>query len=291
MKEKFDSFTPFLQAVLLFTIGAVSFILISIIVTLVMTISYPEMPVDNLTIQLKSFPVQYMFINFMPFQLGFLLTPGIVYSYLTKDAEKIISKPKLSTIVWSLLLFVSVFFLLPFISEINLDITKFLGVYEGLVAAKEIADEQLTSLVGKSGSMSFFAALLIIGLITGIAEEFAFRRFLFHHMLNSTKKLTLSLISSSVIFALLHFNYIQILPLFSFGLVLGMMYYVSGSIIPGIIMHALNNILNVYWLANDNFPSWMNELDLVATIPATVLLLGLIVFRFQTKNNQMKSEK
>jgi membrane protease YdiL (CAAX protease family) len=281
MKEKFDSFTPFLQAVLLFTIGAVSFILISIIVTLVMTISYPEMPIDNLSRQLKAFPVQYMFINFMPFQLGFLLTPGIIYSQLTKDSENILSKTKLSTVIWSFLLFASVFFLLPFISEINLDITKFLGAYEGLIKAKEIADEQLSGLVGESGSISFYSALLIIGLITGISEEFAFRRFLFHHMLQNTKKLALSLISSAVIFALLHFNYIQILPLFSFGLVLAMMYYVSGSIIPGIIMHALNNILNVYWLANDNFPSWMNELDLVATIPATVLLLGLIIFRLR----------
>lgn len=291
MKEKFYSFTPFLQAVLLFVIGAVSFILISIIVSLVMTISYPEMPVDDLNIQLKSFPVQYMFVNFMPFQLGFLFTPGLVYTYLTKDSERIICKPKLPTIIWSLLLFVSVFLLLPFISEINLDITKLIGVYEGLVATKEIADEQLIALVGESGSMSFYAALLIIGVITGIAEEFAFRKFLFHHILQNTKKLSLSLISSAFIFALLHFNYIQILPLFSFGLVLGMMYYVSGSIIPGIIMHALNNILNVYWLAHDNFPSWMNELNLKVTIPATVFLLGLIVFRSKMKNNQMKSEK
>ncbi|PWH85616.1 CPBP family intramembrane glutamic endopeptidase [Brumimicrobium oceani] len=292
MKEKFDSFTPFLQAILLFVVGAVAFILISIITTLVITIIYPEMPVDDLNLQLKAFPIQYMFVNFMPFQLGFLLTPGLVYTYLRKDADNILAKPKAVTVLWSFLLFISVFFLLPFISEINLDITKFLGAYEALVAAKEIADKQLAGLVGESGSASFYSSLLIIGVITGIAEEFAFRKFLFHHMLVNTKKLSLSLISSAVIFALLHFNYIQILPLFSFGLVLAMMYFVSGSIIPGIIMHALNNILNVYWLANDNFPSWMNELDLKTTIPATLLLLGLIVFHLRRQNSsQMKREK
>ena len=283
MKEKYGTFSPFLQAILLFAIGAVSFILISIIVTLLMTVVYPEMPVDNLNIQLKAFPIQYMFINFMPFQLGFLLTPGIVYTYLTKDLDRILSKPKPSTVLWSFLLFTSVFFLLPFISEINLAITKYVGAYEGLITAKNIADKQLQGLVGESGSMSFYSAILLIGLMTGITEEFAFRRFLFHHMLTSTRKLTLSLISSAFIFALLHFNYIQFLPLFSFGLVLGMMYYVSGSIIPGILMHALNNILNVYWLANDNFPSWMDKLELQMMIPATVLLLGLLVYQFRGK--------
>lgn len=278
MKEKFNSFTPFLQAILLFIVGAVAFLIISIIFSLVITMVYPEMPIDNLNIQLKSFPVQYMFVNFMPFQLGFLLTPGIVYSYLTKDSARIISKPKFATVFWSFLLFVSAFFLLPFFSEINIAITKYLGAYEALAIAKEAADEQLTGLVGESGSMSFYASLLFIGLITGIAEEFAFRKFLFNHMLRNTKNFTIALLSSSIIFALLHFNYIQLLPLFSFGLVLGMMYYVSGSIVPGIIMHAGNNMINVYWLANDSFPTWMNEMELQMVIPATVLLIGLLVY-------------
>jgi membrane protease YdiL (CAAX protease family) len=281
MKEKFNSFSPFLQAVMLFLVGTVSFILISIIITLVVTTMYPNMPVDNISLQLKAFPVQYMFINFFPFQMGFLLTPGVVYSILTRDSEKVINKPKFPTVIWSFLLFASAFFLLPFFGEINIEIIKYLGAYKDLMAEKEISDEQLRGLVGEIGSTSFYSSLLIIGVFTGVSEEFAFRKFLFQHMLINTKKLTLSLFSSAFIFALLHFNYIQMLPLFSFGLVLGMMYYVSGSIIPGIVMHAANNVLNVYWLANDSFPSWMSEIDLKTTIPATLLLLGLMVFQFR----------
>lgn len=278
MKEKYDSFTPFFQAVILFVIGFISFILISIVVSLVTSALYPSMPVDDINLQLKAFPVQYMFVNFMPFQLGFLLIPGILYSNLTKGSERILEKPRFKTILWSFLLFICAFFLLPFFGEINLEITKYLGMYEDLMVAKEASDAQLKGLVGAPSSMSFYASLMIIGLVTGIAEEFAFRRFLFHHILVSSKKLTLALFLSAAIFALLHFNYIQLLPLFSFGLVLGMMYYVSGSIVPGIIMHAGNNIINVYWLANDSFPSWMNEMELQMVIPATVLLMGLMIF-------------
>ncbi|WP_107037402.1 CPBP family intramembrane glutamic endopeptidase [Brumimicrobium mesophilum] len=278
MKEKFQSFSPFQQAISLIIVGAVAFIMISIVVSILMTVIYPEMPIDNLSIQLKSFPVQYMFVNFLPFQLGFLLTPGIVYTYLSKDSEQLLLKPQFKTVIWSFLLFVCAFFMLPFFSEINISITQYLGVYEDLVAAKVLADEQLTGLVGESGSMSFYSALLLIGVITGIAEEFAFRKFLFNHMLISSKKLSLSLLSSALIFALLHFNYIQIIPLFVFGLALSLMYYVSGSIIPGIIMHAANNMINVYWLSTDSFPSWMNEMEIQMVIPATVLLIGLLIY-------------
>src|SRR5690554_8079920 len=76
-----------------------------------------------------------------------------------------------------------------------------------------------------------------------------------------------SILISAVVFAVLHFNYIQIIPLLVFGVALGLMYYVSGSIIPGIVVHALNNILNVYWLSEDTFPTWMMEIDLKITIP------------------------
>src|SRR5690554_7401774 len=112
----------------------------------------------------------------------------------------------------------------------------------------------LKSLVGPVGSTSFIIAVLIIGVITGIAEELAFRRFLFHHILKNNKKVMPCILISAVVFAVLHFNYIQIIPLLVFGVALGLMYYVSGSIIPGIVVHALNNILNVYWLSEDTFP-------------------------------------
>lgn len=131
------------------------------------------------------------------------------------------------------------------------------------------------------GSSTFYVAVLIIGLITGVAEELVFRRFLFHHMYKNSGKLMLSLASSAFIFALLHFNYLQILPLFIFGIVLAMMYYVSGSIWPGIIAHSLNNIVNLYWLANNDLPQWITHIDLKVTIPSTILLMGLIFYYFK----------
>jgi hypothetical protein len=283
MKERFNSISPFLQAISLFLIGAVAFSVISMISSVVIGMLYPNLPSGDLATQLHSFPVQYMFIHFLPFQLGFLLTPGLVYMHLSNDSERSVRKIKLKFIIWSLLLFIAAFFLLPFFGEINLEIVKFLGFHEELITQKESADKQLAQLIGPFGSQSFYVGMLIIGLVTGIAEEFAFRRFLLHHMLLNTNKVALSIFSSAFIFALLHFNYIQMLPLFSFGIVLGLMYYVSGSIIPGIVAHALNNALNVYWLATDSFPEWMMEIDLKTTIPSTLLLMGLTIFYLKRK--------
>lgn len=283
MKEKYQSLSPFLQASFLLLIGAVSVVLLSVIISIIISVLYPEMPTNDISIQLSSYPVQYMLIQFLPFQLGFLLIPALLYIKLEPDEENLIRKPQFQFIVWSVLLFTCAFFLLPFFNEINIQLIQSLGVFDELLAQKESSDRMLKSLVGPVGSTSFIIAVLIIGVITGIAEELAFRRFLFHHILKNNKKVMPSILISAVVFAVLHFNYIQIIPLLVFGVALGLMYYVSGSIIPGIVVHALNNILNVYWLSEDTFPTWMMEVDLKITIPSTLLLMGLIFYYIRKK--------
>ncbi len=280
MKEKFESISPFLQTVFLFLIGTVTFVALSMLISVLMGVIYPNMPAEDLKVQMNFFPVQYMLIQFLPIQLGFLLTPGIIYLWLSKKSKLIKSQGK-DFFVWAFLLFISVFLLLPLLGQINAEATKLVGAYQSLVDHKSMADEQLHLVIGDVGSSSFYIAILIIGLITGGAEELLFRRFLFHHMIKNTGKLLLSLVSSSILFALLHFNYLQILPLFVFGVVLAMMYYTSGSIWPGIVAHSLNNMVNVYWLANDSIPYWMEHIDLKITIPSTLLLMGLVIYYFK----------
>lgn len=283
MKSKFNSYTPFLQASLLFIIGVVAFTIFSIVFSLIIDWKYPEILGASIEQQYSQYAIQFMIINFLPIQLGLMLTPGLLYLYLARGQTRVILKPKLKFVIWSVLLFLSVFFLLPFLSDINVAITKWFGAYEGLVRQKQMSDQMLTTVIGEVGSTTFYFSILTIGVVTGIAEELAFRRFLFHHMLTNTRKLGLSLISSSVIFALLHFNYIQMLPLFTFGMVLALMYYASGSIIPGIVAHAANNIINVYWLATGTFPYWLEEIELKITIPSTILLMGLLIYFFRKK--------
>lgn len=281
MKERFNLFSPFAQALLLFIIGAVAYIVYSMLINVLIGTIYPDMPTADLKVQMDSFPIQYMLVTFLPVQLGFLLTPGIIYLGLSRKSSNLIKNKGNGSIVWAFLLFITVFLLLPLFGQINAEITKLIGAYQSLTFNKNLSDHQLTLLIGNVGSSTFYVAVLIIGLITGVAEELVFRRFLFHHMYKNSGKLMLSLASSAFIFALLHFNYLQILPLFIFGIVLAMMYYASGSIWPGIIAHSLNNIVNLYWLANNDLPQWITHIDLKVTIPSTILLMGLIFYYFK----------
>lgn len=286
MKDRINSLSPFTQVIALILVGGISFVLFSIISTLVVTSLYPEIPTSNIGILYDKYPVQFMFLYYLPFQLGFLFTPGLLYYLISKDQDsKLFTVQPFKWVAWSFLLFLSVFLLLPFFSLLNESITQYLGVYEVLFQEKQLGDEQLSRLIGGNAStLAYVSGLIFIGLITGIAEELAFRRFLFRHMLVHTNKLWLSVMGSAFIFALLHFNYIQFIPLMAFGIALALMYKVSGSIWPGIAVHALNNVLNVYWLRHDNFPDWMEYVEPKITIPSTLLLMGLIWFKYLKKH-------
>src|SRR5690554_3591285 len=158
MKEKYNSISPFFQVVLLFAIGTIAFIVISMFTSVIIGFLYSEIPTQDTNALLASYPVQYMFIHFLPFQLGFLLVPGLIYIALKE--EKVVKKTELRFVVWSILLFIVAFFLLPFFSEINLRIIDFFGYKDILTLEKEASDQQLTQLIGNFGSLSFYMSLL-----------------------------------------------------------------------------------------------------------------------------------
>lgn len=285
MKKRINELTPFSQVMALILLGGVSFVLIMIISSLIVSSLYPQIPTNDISVLYEKFPVQFMALYYLPFQVGFLLTPGLIYVWLTGDSSpKYFGYKGIKWVFWSFLLFLVVFCLLPFFSDINESIAQYLGVYEDLIRQKILSDEQLVKLFGeKASTISFIVALILIGVLTGIAEELAFRRFLFRHMLINTNKYWMSVLVSAFVFALLHFNYIQFIPLMAFGIVLALMYQVSGSIWPGVIVHALNNMLNVYWLRFNSFPKWMDSVDPKITIPSTILLMGLIWYKYLRK--------
>jgi membrane protease YdiL (CAAX protease family) len=280
MKERFQLLSPFSQLIVLILVGAVSFMILSMLLTTLISMVYPDMPLNDLKVQQRSFPVQFMMMYYFPFQFGLFLIPSLIYSQWSDQENSSILKKSWSGVAWSVLLFVCVFLLLPFLSEINNWFNQALGVLDYLEATKLNSDELMAELIGKPGELSFIVGVLIVGLLTGIAEEFAFRKVLFSHMLNHTRKLGLSLLANALIFALLHFNFLQMIPLFMFGLVLGMVFYFSGSIWVGVVLHVLNNIVNLWWLATDSFPDWMNSVHLELTIPSTLLLMGLLIIKF-----------
>ncbi len=83
---------------------------------------------------------------------------------------------------------------------------------------------------------------LVIGLLAPLSEEIVLRGAILKELLKSEKLSTWTAIAiSALFFALVHMNPAQMPHAFLIGLLLGWMYYRTGSILPGVAYHWANN--------------------------------------------------
>ncbi len=82
---------------------------------------------------------------------------------------------------------------------------------------------------------------LVICIFAPLVEEVVFRGAILKVLLQGCRSHWLAIIISAVLFAIVHANPIQMPHAFLIGLMLGWMYYRTHSIIPGIVVHWVNN--------------------------------------------------
>src|SRR6185295_11914122 len=88
--------------------------------------------------------------------------------------------------------------------------------------------------------VGFLAVVLAGGVLAPIAEELYFRGFVFRSYLQARGPLV-AYGGTSLLFATLHLNLPALLPILVLSLLLCLAYRRTGSIIPSIVGHALNN--------------------------------------------------
>ncbi|GAB3401207.1 type II CAAX endopeptidase family protein [Schumannella luteola] len=90
-----------------------------------------------------------------------------------------------------------------------------------------------------SGPLGLVLQLLFIAVLTPIGEEFAFRGVLTNAL--QRYGAVLSVIASTIVFALAHGVNLALVPAVAVGAVSGVLFVRSKSVWPGVIVHAVNN--------------------------------------------------
>jgi membrane protease YdiL (CAAX protease family) len=106
----------------------------------------------------------------------------------------------------------------------------------------DIVKEELTMII--RSPYGFF----VVGLLAPCCEELGFRGAVLHSLLEWSKTRIgwvgnhwSMILLSALLFAIIHFNPAQMPHAFLIGILLGWMYYRTGSILPGVALHWTNN--------------------------------------------------
>ena len=116
--------------------------------------------------------------------------------------------------------------------------------------------------------------ILAIAIVGPVLEELLFRGAITKALLQQYNP-TKAILISALLFGAFHINPAQILPAFLIGILLAWTYYKTGSLIPCIFMHILNNSLSVY--LSIKYPEAENMDDLISGTPYLIILIGAIV--------------
>lgn len=87
------------------------------------------------------------------------------------------------------------------------------------------------------------AGILNSCIIVPIVEEIGFRGIFLAGLLKSRCRPWLAILITAIVFALFHMSSVKIINTLGFGIIIGWLYWRTGSIIPGIVIHIVNNSL------------------------------------------------
>ena len=98
----------------------------------------------------------------------------------------------------------------------------------------------LGELLGKQGRLELGTALLLVALLPAVAEEVTFRGVVLAGLRRSGSR-WIAVVGSALVFGLFHINPYHVLAAFAVGLLLGWVALESGSLLPGVLIHLVNN--------------------------------------------------
>ena len=221
------------------------------------------------------------------------VVPPIVYYFITRKERPMqqlgfrkVASPAAMLLVAGVLL---MFLTLPVTNQLTawnegMSLGKNLTWFEDWIKSlEETAKVTTEKMLNVNTIGGLLLNMVVVALIPAIGEELTFRGVLQQALTRKMKNPHVAIILSAAIFSFIHFQFYGFLPRMFLGILLGYMFYVTGSLWTSMLMHFLNNgtAVVLYYLNNkgivdidvDHFGAlngWMVALSAVLTVALIV---------------------
>lgn len=224
------------------------------------------------------------------------IIPSLLFGYYSSPKSLpyigVRKHPSLILLAAAILL---LFTIQPFISwlgELNSHI-KFGSLQKRLLEMEAMYNRALQVFLQMKNFGDLLINLFIMALLPAIGEELFFRGSLQQALLRLSHKPWLAILISSVVFALLHGTFFKIIPIFTLGLMLGIVYNVTRNLWYTILIHFCNNafaVLSIYYAdSSETLKKFSNDSFSVPVYGALVsLIIGIgIIYFIKQKSDEV----
>lgn len=176
--------------------------------------------------------------------LAFILPVIITVVFITPKPTSFLQidkVPSLKTIIFLIATFCTMTPAMNYLVEWNNNISlpeSMKGIETWMRNAENAAQAVTDSILNKN---NIILSILLVGLLTGLSEEFLFRGGLQRILATKPINIHIAIWIVAFIFSAIHFQFFGFFPRLILGAFFGYMAYWSGSLWTAIIAHALNN--------------------------------------------------
>ncbi len=226
---------------------------------------------------------------------GIFLLPSLIFAYLADPhplAFAGLKAPdKKSFIVWGILIIVLAFFTVEWFSLVNQElVTRLLGksAREWVEKGESETDNTLKNILNMKNMGDLLESVLLVGVLAAVGEELFFRGILQRLFIQIFKSAWPGIIFTAAVFSAFHGQFMGFLPRMILGIILGALYWYSGSIIPAMAGHFIFNsgqLLLVYFKVADMDSKNVSNV-FISVVGIGSLALVIFLLNYLRKNSQ-----
>jgi hypothetical protein len=183
--------------------------------------------------------------------IGVFVLPALVFSYLADPhplAYLGIRPPqKNSFLLIGLVTMIAAYFAVEMLASLNESIVYFLpkSTQQWILKFETDADGQMKNILSMKTPADLLMTILLAGALPAISEELFFRGILQKLFIQICRAAWPGIIVTGIIFSAFHMQFMGFIPRMALGIILGALYWYSGSIYTSMLGHFIFNSIGV----------------------------------------------
>lgn len=208
--------------------------------------------------------------------IGIFILPSLVFSYLTdpRPLSYLGIRPpqKNSFLLIGLVTMIAAYFAVEMLASANESIVYLLpkSTQHWILKFETEANGQMKNILSMKSSAELLMTVLLAGALPAISEELFFRGVLQKLFIQIFKSAWPGIIFTAFLFSAFHMQFMGFIPRMALGIILGALYWYSGSIYTSMLGHFIFNSINVFLIYLK-----VADLDSNSSISPGYMLIGV----------------
>jgi membrane protease YdiL (CAAX protease family) len=184
--------------------------------------------------------------------IGIFILPSLVFSYLAEPHPLsylgIRPPQKNSFLLIGVVTMIAAYFAVEMLASLNESIVYLLpkSTQQWILSYETDANGQMKNILSMKSPVDLLMTLLLAGALPAISEELFFRGVLQKLFIQIFKSAWPGIIFTAFLFSAFHMQFMGFIPRMALGVILGALYWYSGSIYTSMLGHFIFNSINVF---------------------------------------------